>query len=338
MSQFIVGIDVGNFGTKSQHSNTPSSCTSMEKPHEMATEHVFYEGMYHCITNDRNRRMKNKLLDEYTLDISLFAIAKEILAQITSEHPEFGPEEIQKEIDKITELSIGVGTPAGYFSALKEQTNEYYLGAWGGTGKKPGLVFTYTKDSVPYTFSMVLKNCMTFPQDVSPVLAFPALRPKDVQVYYVIGIGGGTVDIIPVENNHPRIDDIVSLELGSVKMFDYIQKQLVAFNLEDEFSYEEFETILLDKETERGLSINKATKDAIFQCANKFVCEKVIPGIIQKADAKIGRYASVIIGGGGLVMKPFIEKSESFRSVEFVEDININAKAYASLVAKYLKG
>ena len=337
MAHYIVGIDVGNFGTKSQHSNTPSSFGTSDAPNELSNEYIIYNGLYYYPTSDRNRRMKDKTEDDYCTIISLFAVAKEILEQIKSVHPEYDPEDIQKEIDKVTDLSIGVGTPAGHFNALLDRTRQCYVDAWGGNGKKAGLEFSYSINHVTYNFSLTLKNCLVVPQDLAAVAVNTNLKSiKGIKNYIIVGIGGGTIDVIPIRDGNANIDKVVSFELGSTYMFDYIIKKVQESILKT-LDYDRVEAVLLHNEEEAGFNVTDKIKELIFKFAEDFVANQVIPAIIQTARAEVDDYNVVFVGGGALVMKPYLEGSNKFGNVEFIDDINANAKAYASYVTRELK-
>ena len=76
---FYLGIDVGNYDTKSQHTTTPSGYDgpTPEKP-LLAEEYLCYNGQYYVSTTTRFAYEKDKTRNERALILTLFAIANEI--------------------------------------------------------------------------------------------------------------------------------------------------------------------------------------------------------------------------------------------------------------------
>ena len=327
MSHAVIGIDVGNYDTKSQHTITPSSFVTYKSKNPLAKEYVFANGTCYVPTEDRNRQQQDKTVDDYCLNVSLFAVAKEILHQIESKNPDFTKEQKQAEIDKITDISIGVGLPAGYFKALKDKTQKCYLGAWGSS-----LSFEYGRGAdEAYNFSMTLRTCLVFPQDLTPVLSDPKLEiPKDSRKYYVLGIGGGTCDVVPVNDGFPEIDKIITLKAGSTVMYATLIRNIQA-ETGDTLDYNLIEDILLDRHS----YVSDEVKTRVKELAGSFVSQ-----LIEDMDhngVTIKNFPCVFVGGGAILMKPYIEASKRFVRTEFMSDVNINAKSYAAFVSKSLK-
>ncbi len=319
---YTIGIDVGNYDTKSQHSITPSSYRWYEKKNLMADEYVLYNGIYFVPTRERDNQQRDKTEADYCLNISLFAIAKEILYILKLENPTISPADIQKKIDQITEFQIGVGLPAGHFNSLAKKTKECYE-AW-----KQGLAFEYCKGKEVYHFSMQLKKCDVYVQDLVSVFYNSSLTiPKDYQDFYIIGIGGGTADIIPIVDGKPEVDKIVTLEKGSTVMYMDVAR---AYQQEtgEVLDYNLIESCLLN----RPNILDEETKSRIRSLADNFVIKLIEE--FEHHGLHLKRYPSVFIGGGALIMEGAIEKSSHFAKSEFVQSVYANAQFYARLAEK----
>lgn len=322
-----IGIDVGNYDTKTQHTLTPSSYRVSETKNQLADESICYNGLFYTSTRERNNQQTDKTKDNYCVNMSLFAIAKEIIWQIQDAHfrkhgNRISDKLLQQEISNIDSIVLGVGLPVGHFSALAAKTRACYEEAF-----KNGISFEYNH----YTFSLRLRRgCRTYPQDFTAVAFNRALSvPKKYSEYYIIGIGGGTVDIIPVFEGKPQIEKCKTLELGSTVMYEYISTAL-QHETGDTISYSSIESILNNEETiikeSRKTRVRKLAEDFINQLVDEFL----------HVGLRLQDYPCVFVGGGALLMRDTLEENQAFALCEFVEDVHANAKYYAEFAEKNL--
>lgn len=316
-----IGIDVGNYDTKTQNTTTPSSFRKYSILNKLNEESIFYEGNYYSPTEERNNQMLDKTENDYCIIISLFAIAKEIIYQIKSTHSNISNKDLQLKIAEVTEIDIGVGLPAGHLSALGAKTSQAYMDKM-----KNGFTFQYIKNDFTYTFNLKLRKCGSFPQDYTGVAFNKDLEiPFQFNEYYIIGIGGGTLDIIPIKNSKPLVENCVSLALGTTVMYTEIIKTM-QHETGRTMDYSTVESILLEKPT----IIDAERKEKVFELAKTF-CVKVVDTMIQQG-LKLQDYPCVFIGGGALMMGPFIKENPKIAKGEFVKDVRANAKYYAQFI------
>ncbi len=321
-----IGIDVGNYDTKTQHTCTPSSYMSFKTRNLLADECVQYGGNYYCLTNARDNQMIDKTENDYCLVMSLFGIAKELIHSISSVFPDCSSEDMQAHIDSVGEVVLGVGLPAGYYSSQKEKLEHYYKEKFSG-----GLQFDYSVKNVIYHFDLRLKDCFVFIQDVVSAMSDKTVTiPTVTDYYYIIGIGGGTWDIIPIENGRIAADKAETIPMGSRVMYDSIIQKLQA-EMGKNFDYLLIERVLLNKPT----IVKDNVKMRIQEIAADFVSHAVSETVRRGFD--IENKPCVCIGGGALIMKPYMEHDERFGSIEFIEDVNANARCYATMAAMMTK-
>lgn len=318
---FKIGIDVGNSDTKTQHTSTPSSFKKYATQNILDEESIFYEGSYYTPTNDRNNQQLDKTENDYCVLMSLFAFAKEIIFQIREKNKEISASEIQKEIDKITEVQLGIGLPAGHFSALAKKTKALYMEKMGD-----GIEFSYRHLNSTFNFNFKLINCNAYAQDFTAVAFDKSLEiPAKYGKYYIIGAGGGTVDIIPVENSRPCSDKCESLALGSTVMYSEIIKT-IQHETGKTMEYETVEAVLRDETT----IIDETRKNRIKELAREFG-NQLIEECIHKG-LKLSDYPCVFIGGFALLLKDVFENNPNIVKAEFVEDVRANAIYYAAFL------
>lgn len=320
-----IGIDVGNYDTKTQHTTTPSSYRISKTENPLVDENVFYNGLYYVPTRERNNQQLDKTKDNYCVNISLFAIAKEIIWQISNNYQKkngvpITDEVLQEEISKVDSIILGVGLPVGHYPSLAVKTCECYDRAFAD-----GLSFTY-KD---FTFNFKLaKKTLAYPQDFTAVAYNNNLEiPKKYVQYYIVGIGGGTVDIIPVYEGAPQFEDCKSLEYGTTVMYEYISSTLQRESGKA-MEYTSIETILNGEESIIEESRQTRVRELEAEYVNRLVDEMIHVGL-NSSD-----FPCVFIGGGALLMRPTLEKNSLIVKSEFVEDVNANAKYYAEFAKK----
>lgn len=321
-----IGFDLGNYDTKTQHTTTPSSYRASTTENKLVDENVFYNGMYYVPTRERNNQQIDKTVDNYCIYMSLFAIAKEIIWQIKDNYrkkhngEEISREDLQTEISKVNQIILGIGLPVGHFSSLGQKTCDCFAEAF-----KNGLSFTYNG----FQFNLKLaKKCLAYIQDFVSVAFNPALTiPQKYSSYYILGIGGGTADIIPVIYGEPQAESCKSLNYGSTVMYEYISTTIQHETGKDT-DYSSIEAILNGDECIIDEARQRRVKELSAEFINRLINEFVHMGL------KLSDYPCVFVGGGALLMRPVLEKSPLIAKAEFVEDVHANAKFYAEFANK----
>ncbi len=316
--QFKIGVDVGNSDTKTQNTSTPSSFKKYSTQNILDEESIFYDGAYYTPTNDRNNQQLDKTENDYCVLISLFGIAKEIIFQIRKDNKDITPAEIQQRISEINEIVLGIGLPAGHFSSLAKKTKELYYDKMGN-----GIEFTYRHVNNTFRFNFKLVKCSAFAQDYTAVAFDRSLEiPTGFETYYIIGAGGGTVDIIPVEGGKPCSDKCLSIAKGSTVMYSDIIKT-IQHETGKTMDYGAIEAVLRNKPT----IVDEARKNRIKELAKEYV-DKLIDDCIHEG-LKLSDYPCVFIGGFAMLMKDAFSSNVNIEKAEFVESINANAIYYA---------
>lgn len=306
-----IGVDVGNFNTKTQHCSFPSGYQTYNTRPAMPGQILEYNGeFYSPSAEDRMTYVIDKTQNDQCLILTLLGIAEELL--YVAKNGESG--DIQAELDILKEVKLGVGLPPGHYNSFAKKTIKYYEEK---LASKP-ISFTYND----YKFNFILNTIRLFPQDFLAVYKNPTCTTAKKSKYYIIGIGGGTVDIVPVIDFKPDVNNCFSLEAGTRMMFAKIAKNLQVLSAE---FYQEsvIENFLRGKETyftdeEKGI-IRKTAKAHL---------DEIIKGLKQHG-INIKAFPCVFYGGGGLLLKEFIENYPDLH-YEILEDVNANAKAYAA--------
>lgn len=303
------GIDVGNNDTKSDFTSIPSGFVKSTILPAMASKYLFYGNKYYVPSETRFPYAMDKTKDDQCLMLTLMSLAEEIIHTAKKKNVE----DIQKYIDNIKKINLGVGLPPAHLSHLGKKTKDYYL-------KKLGkeVQFEYNH----YMFSFSVENCHVFPQDfVAAVSNKRSHIIKEYKTYYAIDIGGQTVDVVKIKDGEPDAENCASRELGTRKMYDKIVNHVL---LETGITIDMFnvEDILLKKEHILPSEVVDIVNEQANAWTNKIFNE------LRQAGLEFKAYPCVFFGGGPKLLKPFIKKNNSVSVVDFIGDVHANAKGY----------
>ena len=314
-----IGVDVGNFNTKSAHTDTVSGYTTYSNEQLLAEKSCLaYNGKYYVESIDhRFPFVEDKTENDQCLILTLFAIAKEILWRIENVSHLKG-NGIQDAILNYNTINLGIGLPPGHFSKLATKTVDYYKNVFHN-----GIEYTYAG----FKFSFKLANIRAYAQDLAAVVwdnsisITKAEGDERVPKYYIVGIGGYTVDVIPMNNGVPEVDNCRSLPVGTRQMFETIiaRIQSSAGVTLDESSVE---NVLRNKR----VFLKNEVKEEIFLNAQSHA-DNIISRCIQ-AGCLFDQYPVVFVGGGFALLSPFLKNNNKICYSEYIEDVHANAVNY----------
>lgn len=326
MSTHVIGVDVGNFDTKSAHTGVVSGYTVYGSQQLLAEKSslMFNGKCYVESIDNRFPFVEDKTDNDQCLVLTLFSLAKEILWRIQNQHPDVS-KSIQEQVSEYNDICLGVGLPPGHFSKLARKTQDYYL-----QKMKSDVNFAYAG----YNFSIKLNSVHVYPQDLAAVL----LDRKNTitngsdkaNKYYIIGIGGYTVDIVAVVDGEPEVENCRSLHVGTRHMFENIiaRVQSSTGTLLEEASVED---ILRGRKT----FINEDVRAEVRANAERHA-DYIIDRCIQ-AGCALDHYPVIFIGGGCMLLVEYLVNNSKMCYCEFIEDIHANAVSYEEFIKMEIK-
>ncbi len=318
MKCIIVGIDVGNYDTKTQSTSTPSGFGVYSKPPFGASEVLEYNGNCYVPEVTRFPYVKDKSVDDNAFILSLFGIAKEIIARLKKKN--IPDNKLQEEISKITHLNIGVGLPPTHMSKQTESLTLYYRNHFGD-----GIKFKYND----YEYWLKLSHLRVYPQDFAAVMTYHINDENFItnkyNSYYAIDIGGYTVDVVPIINGQPDVNKCDSKELGVLKMYDKI---ITAIEREEGISLnaERIESVLLNENTILPESVIAMIKDMAEDWINMILNQ------LRQNGLEFSAYPVIFIGGGSQLFRPYIKKNSLLTAYAFIPSPKANADGYRKLM------
>ena len=319
MKTVNIGVDVGNHDTKTSNTSTPSGFNEFSKIPFGTDEYIKFKDIYYVPNITRFPYVKDKTINENCFILTLFGIAKEIVASLNKSQ-KLSREEIQNQIDKIRYVNIGVGLPPTHCATLSGKMKNYYHSRFDD-----GITFEYNG----YVFQLKLNICEVFPQDFSAVITYNPKNEdsilKKFKRYYAIDIGGYTVDVVPIVNGNPDVSKCASKELGVLKMYDSIIPR-VEMETGTTLSAADIEAVLKKENT----ILDEKEIELIHECAEDWL-ENII-NQLKQSGLEFATTPVVFMGGGAQLFKKYIRNNKLIKKYEFIPGARSNADGFKKLI------
>ncbi|NBJ90185.1 ParM/StbA family protein [Acutalibacter sp. 1XD8-36] len=299
----LIAIDHGNYAIKTPRFTFVSGLTEHSVKPPMTDEILEYGGKFWTLATKRLPYMRDKTQDDRFFILTLFAISKEL--------------ERKGQYSPMERIHLAVGLPPEHFGSLKEKFAAYF--------KRPGVVkFTY-RDK-PY--SVQIDQVMVFPQ------AFAAVVPKSGMVLntlrlFIIDIGGYTTDVLLLQNGKPNLQFCRSLETGVITMNNEVIRKVSA-QYDMLIDDEHISAVLQGKE----VYLPEEVKAEIFNAAQLHAND--ILSQLRELQVDLRTNPAIFIGGGSILLQPYLSESSLAGKAEFIDSPNANALGYEMLGEKQL--
>lgn len=315
MQTINLGIDVGNYDTKSAHTTIISGFKVFSSKPELSQEYVKFNDKFFVSTNERFPYKMDKTENEQAAVLTLFAIGKEILFRINRKGI-FEKEDQQAAISKISKVNLGVGVPPLHCNMLSAKTKEYYLNNFNHVD------FTYCD----YQFSFNVNNVYVFPQAFSAIQNNKKCRlileyPK----VYVVDIGGYTVDVLTMVNGKPDLSIVASKPLGVLKLYQELKDEILRLK---GFSVDDFaiESVMTGRKHALHPDIVTLIQEHADRWAGKIVNE------LRESGIEFQAYPCVFLGGGSLLFRRSLNRNPILGIKEILTDTHANAAGYERML------
>lgn len=269
----------------------------------MTDEILEYGGRFWTLSSKRLPYMRDKTQDERFFILTLFAIAKEL-----ERKGQYSPNE---------HIQLAVGLPPEHYGGLKEKFANYFK-------RSTPVRFIY-RDK-PY--STLVTQVMVFPQ------AFAAVVPQSGMVLntsrlFIIDIGGYTTDVLLLQNGKPDLQFCRSLETGVITMNNEVIRK-VSSQYDMKIDDEHIANVLQGKEK----YLPDEVKEEIFTAARRHAND--ILNQLRELQVDLRSNPAVFIGGGSVLLQPYLSGSPLAGKAEFIDSPNANALGYEMLGEKQL--
>lgn len=317
------GIDLGNYDTKSQNTTMPSGYEGPYASKPMMVNHFLeFNGKYYAPTIERLYYQQDKTKDERGIVLTLISIAKEMIYKYGKNNANH--DEIQKGIDTVREIGLGVGLPISHYKkAYVDRLKEYYM-----TYMKEPITFTYDD----YTFQFKVCGIGVYPQGGAAAMCKANKLAETYKTYYTVDIGGYTVDVSLFKNGQPCKDNF-SLEMGIITLYDAIIDKVFK-EFDSHLDYDVIESVLKEEQTILSLDIINLIKEMSAKHANNII------NALRQQKIMFDSHPCLFVGGGSIQLMPYIIKNPLIKKETclFIKDAKANAKGYARLIKAEMEG
>lgn len=320
MNNIVIGCDLGNSDTKTTHTKTPSAFGTFSKLPGIANECLFFNGKYYVPSEDRisvTDPEKYNTDSEFGIVLTLFGIAKELRYLKRNNY-------LALEEDMVIPIELAIGLPPGHLGLL-DTVKTYFSGYFNKE-----IYVEYRKGNQTTAFHLDVKDFSIFPQGyaacVEQTYTGKLSITKRVRDYYIIDIGGITVDVVPIRKGLPEANSTVSLEMGTLKMFDAISDKITG---EDQIVLDE--TVIKNILVRDKTYVDEHIKEKVFDIAEEWT-ERIISKLRQRG-IEFRAYPCIFMGGGSVLLKYFLERNNllDFNKINFILDAHANAIGYEYL-------
>lgn len=317
-----IGIDLGNFDTKSQDTITPNGYTLHTVRPSMANEYLYYNGKYYCPCENRFNYKEDKTATERALILALFGISKQLLYR-AKQGKTVESDRIQEKLNKTKNVVLGFGLPLTHMSNA-ESTQRYFEDYFN-----EGVEYIFNGYHI--SFRMIYSG--VFPQNYAAICTNSDDDIiKRYKTFWAADLGGGTLDLLQIINGLPDVGNCITENHGSLYMYKNISQAIKRdFNIK--LSDVDIEQIL-KKQPNVLAESRPEVKEEIHRLTQSWVDDKIIDFMSQN-NVNFDTSFIIFFGGFSLLLKPFILKNKLIKNVHFLKNpVKANARAYAALAEK----
>ena len=293
---------------KTCHFIFTSGLNVLDKKPARGEQYLQYEGKYYTLSEQRIPYQRDKTLDFRFFILTLFAIAMELE----------GKEQIQPE--DVVQIQLPIGLPPKHFAELYEKYEAFFR----AEGKVLDLNFNGK------IYHICIQEVRAFVQDFAAMMT---VGQDIMQIPKAVGIdiGGFTTDYLLIRKGKPDMGYCDSLEKGVITMYNQIISSVNS----------EYDMLLEDTDIDSILSGNtQYYDDSVVHMTESMVHDFVTDLLNSIRERGIDTKTSytVFIGGGAVLLKQFLEKSDRLGKYLFIEDLKANARGYDLLYRAYKNG
>lgn len=294
----LIAIDHGNYAIKTVNHTFMSGLAEHTVKPPLTDDILEYDGKFWTLSGKRLSYMRDKTQDDRYFILSLFAIAQELERMGT-----YIP---------LVDVELAVGLPPEHYGVLKERFSQYF--------KRNGVINFIYKE-MPY--SIIIRDVMVFPQAYAAVAPQISRYINSVRLF-IVDIGGYTTDVLLLKQGKPDLQFCRSLETGIITMNNEIIRKVGSrhdMRIEDEH----ISAVLSGQET----ILPEDVKNTILGSTKLHA--KDILDQLRELQVDLRANPAVFIGGGSVLLRPFIEDSPLVAKADFVSSPNANALGYELL-------
>lgn len=301
----VIAIDHGNRNIKTNNYIFPASYIESGHLPSMGNDKLTYMGKEYTLADKRMSQKNDKTKDESYFILTLFAIGKELASEMKAC---FKEEHI--------EIELLAGLPPLHCKEMGARYKEYY--------KNSGEKIYFEFNEIP--FSIRIKDVHIYPQAYSATVTIHNEISK-YKFMNIVDIGGYTVDLLHLTDFEPDMTLCTSLYSGVNLLFQKINEMSRSKGMND-IPDNIIEGILLN-DTATVSETSEGRIELVRESATRFTSELLAQ--ITQAGMDLEEKPTIFIGGGSILLKPYIQKSSVVSKPLFIDNIRANVEGYQLL-------
>lgn len=293
----IIGIDHGWSLTKSISSIITSGVKEITTEPALFDHVVEFEGKYFKVGGKRLEVKDTKVTDENYYILTLASIGKELSRRGL----------------RRANILLSVGLPLTRFGAEKKDFIDYLM-------KRKEISFKY--ENIRYNVN--IERVSVFPQCYAAVADRLGSFQREV---LVVDIGSWTVDIMPITNQKPDIEQCVTVPKGLITCMRAINEQCVR-QLGGQVTEADIQEVMMYGRSDIAPKYLEIIQAGITDFARSIYFS------LKEYGYNLETMPIVFVGGGSTVMKLFGNIQQG--NIRYIEDVKANAKGYEYLARIFL--
>lgn len=293
-----IAVDHGNRNIKSSHFLFTSGINVLDKKPARGETFLQYEGKYYTLSDKRIPYQRDKTTDNRFYILTLFVIAMELEREGTIQ------------TNDIVQVELPIGLPPKHYAELCERYEAFF------ESNRTVQEFCYNGK----VYHICIKKAEAFPQDYAAMVTKIndiALIPKAVG----IDIGGFTTDYLLMRKGNADMSYCDSLEMGVITMYNEICSKINS----------EYDMLLEETDIDSIIAGETDYYDATIVTLVEGMVQDFVTDLlnsIRERGIDTKSAYTIFIGGGAVLLKRFLEKSDRLGRYMFIEDLKANAIGY----------
>lgn len=293
----IIGIDHGWSNMKTVSSIFTSGVKEITTEPALFDNVVEFEGKYFKVGGKRLEVKDTKVTDENYYILTLASIGREL----------------NRRGLRRANLFLSVGLPLTRFGAEKKDFIDYLM-------KRKEISFKFENTR----YSVCIERVSVFPQCYAAVADRLGSFQKEV---LVVDIGSWTIDIMPISNQKPDIEQCVTIPKGLITCMRAINEQCVR-QLGGQVTESDIQEVMMYGLSDIAPKYLEIIQEGITEFARS------IYFTLKEYGYNLETIPIVFVGGGAVVMKLFGNIKQG--NIRYIEDVKANAKGYEYLAKIFL--
>lgn len=293
----IIGIDHGWSNMKTVSSIFTSGVKEITTEPALFDNVVEFEGKYFKVGGKRLEVKDTKVTDENYYILTLASIGREL----------------NRRGLRRANLFLSVGLPLTRFGAEKKDFIEYLM-------KYKEINFKF--ENIKY--SVCIERVSVFPQCYAAVADRLGSFRREV---LVVDIGSWTIDIMPISNQKPDIEQCVTIPKGLITCMRAINEQCIR-QLGGQVTESDIQEVMMYGRSDIASKYLEIIQEGITEFARS------IYFTLKEYGYNLETIPIVFVGGGAVVMKLFGNIQQG--NIRYIEDVKANAKGYEYLARIFL--